>query len=399
MVPARLLDLTRLVSRLGRGPLTGIDRVEFAYLERLLAVETPLFALVRTGLGVLLLDRDGAGRVAGLVRGATLPASPGLIGCLLRRSDPVRARAEAAVRGVALARVLPFGLGGMLGRHLPQGFSYLNTGHANLSLSCLRAVRRAGGRVAVLLHDCIPLDYPQFTRPGISEVFARKLAAVSSEADLVIHTTQDSRRRSEVHLARAGRCPPAVVAPLGVALAAPDPSGLEGGMPARPYVLAVGTIEPRKNHALLLDVWAMAAAADRELPDLLVVGARGWAEPALFDRLATTPGVIEVGGVRDGAMVALLAGARALVFPSFAEGFGLPPLEAALLGVPVIASDLAVIRELLNDYPVYLDPTDSYSWLETIEALAQAPGPRQVAAGKWAAPGWEDHFNTVLEFA
>jgi hypothetical protein len=64
VVPTRLLDLTRLVSRLGRGPMTGIDRVECAYLTHLASRETPLFGLVRSGAGWLLLDQPGCARFA-----------------------------------------------------------------------------------------------------------------------------------------------------------------------------------------------------------------------------------------------------------------------------------------------------------------------------------------------
>jgi glycosyltransferase involved in cell wall biosynthesis len=97
-------------------------------------------------------------------------------------------------------------------------------------------------------------------------------------------------------------------------------------------------------------------------------------------------------GLPDGAVASLLLGARALLFPSLAEGFGLPLVEAAALGTPVIASDLPVIREVLGDYPVYLDPVDSYPWMETVKTLALSQT-RQTAL---TPPTWRDHFNTVL---
>ena len=386
---ARLLDLTRLVSRLGRGPMTGVDRVEFAYLTRLLAGETPLFALVRTRLGFVLLDRAGAQGVADRAAGQAL-GKVDWIGRLIWRGDALRARAEADVRRLAAGRATRLGLGRLL-RHLPVGFVYYNVGHANLAARVMRAVKAAGGKVAVLVHDTIPLDHPEFTRPGIAQVFARKMAVVSGFADLVIHTTRDARGKTEGHLARMGRCPAGLVSRLGVGVTPPDvrPEGL-----AARYFVALGTIEPRKNHALLLEVWARG----KGLPKLYIVGTKGWAEPGLFARIAATPGVEVLSGLTDGAVTALLAGAEALLWPSFAEGFGLPPLEAAALGVPVIASDLSVTRELMGDYPVYLDATDAYSWLETITALGQRPGPRRERAGQIDLPTWDDHFNLVFNF-
>jgi len=391
VVPARLLDLTRLVSRLGRGPLTGVDRVELAYLTHLLKDDVALFALVRTAAGYLLLDREGARGVAALADCVALgPAD--LLSRLTNRRDLHRARAETAVRRLAVARSLHLGLGRLV-RRVPRGASYLNVGHANLSdraLACLH------GRfaVSVLVHDTIPLDHPALARPDTVAPFARKIAAVATHADRVIHLTEDARRRTEAHLARAGRCPPGVTAPLGVPQ--PKPGALPDGVQS-PFYLTLGTIEPRKNHALLIDVWTRLAETAPP-PRLYVAGGRGWIAPDLFDRLAATPGLTILSGLDDGAVAALLQGAQALLCPTLAEGFGLPPVEAAALGTPVIASDLPVLREVMGDYAVYLDPTDSYSWAETIRAQMRggAGGLRQTSR---PPPRWEDHFKTVLNLA
>lgn len=395
MPPARLLDLTRLVSRLDRGALTGVDRVELAYLNQFLkggaGDGAPLFAWVQTGAGPLLLDAAGAAWVAAAARGQAAAGPADLLGRLTRRSDPRRARAEAELR----RRALGWGLRGALLRRLPPGFAYYNTGHSNLSDRGLAAIAAAGGHISVLLHDVIPLDYPQFTRADIPPVFARKLAAVGRHAGRVIHTTAAARARSDAQLARLGRVPPGIVAPLGVPVAAPAAVALPGLVPGRRYFMAVGTIEPRKNHAFLLDLWQALAARlpPADLPQLVIAGGRGWANAAVFARLdARPPGVIEAPGLSDGALVTLLQGSAGLLFPSLAEGFGLPPAEAAALGVPVIANPLPELREVLGDYPVYLPVTDSYSWLETIERTM----PQADRAHRFTPPRWEDHFNTVL---
>lgn len=394
--PARLLDLTRLVSRLGRGPMTGIDRVEFAYLAHLLTLETPLFALVRTAAGFLMLDRAGLHKIAALALGGPL-GRVDLLSSLTNRKSPARARAETAVRRVAIARCARPFLGRML-RHLPAGTSYLNTGHSNLSDKVLKRLH-SRMRVTVLVHDSIPLDHPEYARPDTVNGFAAKLAAVSAHADLVIHSTQDARTRTEAHLRRFGRVPDGVVSPLGVAPPRPEPTELPSDIDTTsPYFVAVGTIEPRKNYPLLIQVWQRLA--DRPtLPRLYVVGNRGWADPATSDLLDATKGIRVLSGLSDGAVAALLQGATALLFPSFAEGYGLPPVEAAALGTPVIASHLPVIREVMGDYPVYLDPTDSYPWLETIEAMMRGPVLQVELGAKWSCPTWEDHFKTALRLA
>jgi glycosyltransferase involved in cell wall biosynthesis len=397
---ARLIDLTRLVSRLGRGALTGVDRVELAYLMHLAAAETPLYALVRTAAGFVLLDRDGARMIARLATADVGLGPPDLLSRLFWRGDTLRARAESAARRLAIARCARPLLARMLRRQLPPGSSYLNVGHANLSARALSAIRAAGLRVAVLVHDAIPLDYPQYTRPGIPQVFARKMAAVAAHADLVIYSTDDARTRTEAHFARMGRVPPGVVAALGVPLRQPDRAAIPPGLDlARPYFVTLGTIEPRKNHALLLDVWDRMQANPTAAPQLFIIGGRGWANEDVFRRLDALPSgspVRELPGLPDGAVAALLQGAQALLFPSHAEGYGLPPVEAAALGVPVIAAPLAVTRETLGDYPVYLDPSDSYSWLETINNWGQQGRADRNRRASRAVPRWEDHFNRVL---
>lgn len=372
---------------MGQGPLTGIDRVETAYLSHLVNNPVPLWGLVRTVAGFLLLDRAGCAGVLDLVAGRTVAGQADLLGWLTRRSNPGLARSEAAVRRSAFARTWAHGLRRMLARHLPGGAVYLNTGHANLSTGTMAAARAAGLRTAVFLHDTIPLDHPELCRPGTAEVFRHKLKAAAG-ADLVIHSAACTRATSEVHLRAAGRVPDGIVAPLGVEIA--DPRGATVSRPAAPYFIALGTIEPRKNHALLLDAWERLPELDR--PCLLIAGRRGWADPSLFARIEAAPRVSELSGLTDADVAHLLAGARALLFPTLAEGFGLPALEAAALGTPVVCPPHAVFLELLGQEPVYLPLSDPYAWAATVMRLSRAPERRPTRA----AQGWAQHFKLVL---
>lgn len=399
MAQTRLLDLTRLMSRLGRGPMTGIDRVEHAYLAHLVAQPQPLFALLRSAAGWLLLDKAGCGHFADLVAGkAALPRAD-LLSRLLHRADPVRARAETAARRLAVARAPRPALARLL-RRLPPGSSYLNLGHANLTDRGLAALRRAGLSVTVMIHDTIPLDHPEFARPGTVEPFRARLAAVSAHASRVIHLTHATRARTEAQLGRLGRVPPGLVAPLGVDRPRPDAGALPPDLHlTSPSFVALGTIEPRKNHAFLLDLWQRLPAP---VPRLWIIGNRGWADAALLARLDSLPadGPVQVlHGLPDGAVAALLSQATALVAPGLAEGFGLPPVEAASLGTPVIATDLPVTRELLGNKAVYLPAHDIYSWVETVTLLANRPTDQTDDHDPWQAPSWEDHFKTVLSGA
>ena len=393
---AWLLDLTRLVSRLGRGPLTGIDRVECAYLQYLLARPEPLFALVRTALGFVVLDRAGVRGVLDRVLGRVPLGPPDLLGLLTQRHLPQGLRAEADMRRLAVVRCVAVRLGATLRRVVPRDTTYVNVGHANLSTRVMQAVKSVpGGQVVVMVHDTIPLDYPQFCRPGMAAGFATKLAVAAEYADLVVHTAHCTRVLTEAHFLKPVT---GVVAPLGVEIGLPDVQAL--GLTKPPYFVALGTIEPRKNIGLLVKAWRALQSGAGPVPHLYIVGNRGWADLSLFDELGAmvASGCVTVlHSLADGAVTALLQGAEALLFPSLAEGYGLPPLEAAALGVPVLAGHLPVVVETLGDYPVYLDTSDVYAWVEAINhrmghRAQQVDATRQIRV----PPNWADHFDLVF---
>ena len=406
-----LLDVTRLVSRVGRGAFTGIDRVEATYLDALIdRNEGRMFALARIGGTYALLDRSAMQALRARLSGDAEWGPADWIARLHLRQPPARRRAHSDLRRLAGARrARAGGLAVLLRRELPAGTRYLNVGHTNLSEEVMAAVRGVrGARIQVLVHDTIPLDYPEYTRTGIPEQFAARLRIVGRYADRVVYNSQVTRSCAEAHFTRWGRVPPGVVAHLGVTPAAPDPAALAEVWPPglgrdRSYFVILGTIEPRKNHALLLDIWERFAAEQeaQQIPALCIVGARGWRNEALFARLDASPltdrHLFELGPIGDGAVGALLKDARALLFPSHTEGFGLPAAEAAALGVPVLCNDLPVMHEILGDYAVYAGVTDSYLWAQKILALTRV----DAGAAGWGgppfrSPQWESHFQSVL---
>ncbi|MBN7784426.1 glycosyltransferase family 4 protein [Ponticoccus gilvus] len=387
--PLRLLDLTRLVSRAGR-PLTGVDRVEYAWLRHLCGLG-PFYGLVRTSLGYALLDAEGcAGLRDRVAQGAWGPTDG--LSRLVRGLDPMRARAEADVRRLCIARCIKPLLGRMLRRHLPRGVHYINLGHTNLTEAVAAALKARGARIAVLVHDTIPLDHPQFQRPGAVDRFAAFLSRVGRVADVVICNSQQTLADTAGHLGH--RMPEAIVAPLGVD--SPPPGAPPEGPWRRPYFVTVGTIEPRKNHALLLDLWPEIPEAD-----LLICGSRGWENHAVFARLDARPDrVHELPGLSDAQIAGLLRGSAGMLFPSLAEGYGLPPVEAAMLGVPVLCNDLPIYREVLGNIPVYADASDRYLWRNKIIEMAAHHRADRDGQGQAAPifdpPTWETHFNKAL---
>lgn len=359
--PGYVLDVTRLVSRAGR-VMTGIDRVERAYLDHILTRDAPVGFVARAGRRMYRLTRSGALALADA--------------CDHGQAFHLRAHARPRWSPVALIR------------DLPRGSLYLSVGHANLSALRLSRVGRAGFVRLAMLHDTIPLDLPQTQRAPAPRRFARKFRAMTRHCDGIICNSAATQADLLRH---APDAPPSVVAPLGVTLAAPEgwPAALD---PNRPIFVALGTIEPRKEIGFLLDLWDQLAAPR---PQLALIGARGWAAPALLKRLDHPPdGVVELGPLPDAQVAAVLSKARALLWPSQAEGYGLPPIEAAARGIPVLARPGAAIGEILGNIPIYPAQTDAYSWTKEILRLAHTQQPlRQMPV---PAPSWDRHFKIVF---
>ena len=185
-----------------------------------------------------------------------------------------------------------------------------------------------------------------------------------------------------------------VVTPLGVDLAwgrarpAPADWLAAHDLPSR-YLLAVGTLEPRKNLQALVLAHRDLVRRDPEVPPLVLVGGRGWGEALQLDEVR--PGAVRLTGhLPIDELRGVVAGAQALVFPSLDEGFGLPPLEALACGVPVLANDLPVTREVLGDQARFCDVADPEAFqqglLDVLAAPAGDPESRRARAAEFT---WE----------
>jgi glycosyltransferase involved in cell wall biosynthesis len=150
------------------------------------------------------------------------------------------------------------------------------------------------------------------------------------------------------------------------------------GLPPGPYVLALGTVEPRKDYPTLVAAFGELAVGRPEL-QLVVAGREGWGEDA-FDvavrECAAPARVHRLGYVDDTTRAELLAGAALLCYPSLYEGFGFPPLEAMAAGVPVVATAAGAVPEVVGDGALLVPPGDVTALTEAIATVLDDAGTR-----------------------
>jgi glycosyltransferase involved in cell wall biosynthesis len=284
-----------------------------------------------------------------------------------------------------------------------RGRPYLNAGHTGLDRSGLADwIGKTGVKPVYFVHDLIPITHPEYCRDGEREKHVRRMQTVLRTGAAVVANSQATIDELNIFAERERlRTPTAIAAWLGTT---PLPAPAAIAASDTPTFVTVGTIEARKNHLFLLQLWTrLAQKLGDNCPRLLVVGQRGWeSEQAsdLLDRAEALKGVVvEVGGCSDAELAAHLSNAAALLFPSLAEGYGLPLVEALAAGVPVIASDLPVFREIGQGIPELLDPLDGPGWERTIIDYAEAGNERRRAQlsrlDRFTVPTWADHLAKV----
>ncbi|MGH8984130.1 MAG: glycosyltransferase family 4 protein [Acidimicrobiia bacterium] len=230
-------------------------------------------------------------------------------------------------------------------------------------------------RLVVTVHDAAPLLFPD-TYPRRGRWFHRRgIAAAARRADLVITVSQAAADEIQEHTAiPAERMR---VVPNGVELTEASDDDATAAraafdLGARPYVLWLGSLEPRKNVGLLVEAFARWAATSDVPHQLVLAGPAGWVEdrdtvlaPArrLGDRVRT------IGRVGDDHLRGLYRGADVFVLPSRHEGFGLPVLEAMAQGTPVVASDIPSLREVAGDAARLVTPFDPDAWAGALDDL------------------------------
>jgi len=220
-----------------------------------------------------------------------------------------------------------------------------------------------GARNIYTVHDLIPLSHPEVT--GISQTrHERLLRRIAGRADGLVTVSETVRAAVIAHLG----CDESFVVNTYQAALAPlhqDPP-LPAGLRSGDYFFFCGTVEPRKNLLALVEAHARSGV---DLP-LVITGPSARGHQALEAKLRAATGVVRLGWQHRPMLLGLMRHARALLFPSLAEGFGLPIAEAMTLGAPVMTSDHGALAEIAGGAAHLVDPGDIPAMARAIAALA-----------------------------
>ena len=292
-------------------------------------------------------------------------------------------------------------------RQATNGGILLHTSHNGMEHGrYYDALARRNIRPVFLIHDLIPVTHAEFCRPGVDTLHRHRIDTALRRAAGLIANSDATLESLLAEAVKAGitKPPPTVVARLapGTVECSSSPAPID-----EPYFVMLGTIEPRKNHWFILHVWRrLVEQMGNDAPKLVIIGRRGWECENVIDMLERCEPlrrvVIEESDCSDIQLNAWLQHARALLFPSFVEGYGMPLVEALGLGVPVIASDLPVFHEIASDFPTYLDPLDGPGWYANIRAYMEYDSPerrhRIQKIASFRTPTWSEHFEQVDSF-
>lgn len=240
-------------------------------------------------------------------------------------------------------------------------------------------------RVIVLIHDIIPIRFPQYMIGQTLMRFMEFLMAHMTYADDIVVTTNfvESDLKQLFHELGLKEKPIHKI-PLGADFSFGDDktstnevvdTSVVQMLSGKKFILSVGTVEPRKNHKVIIEAYEKKLA--KLGIDVVFVGNVGWEMDALVDRMKSNPkwekGLYLFSGINDATLNYLYQNAYMVAFPSYIEGFGLPTIEALISGIPVACSDIPVMREVGGEYADYFHPDNANALVEIVEKYVQQP--------------------------
>lgn len=250
-----------------------------------------------------------------------------------------------------------------------------------LRSAVLPVLKNHGVKIAVYIYDVIPITFPRYCHENTTFFFMNYLAAFLQYADMIITSTQSTldeinKLTEQLELPRIKGYVSWLGSDFIVSETAEEVSEEAKAVAEKgKYILCVGTIEPRKNHKLLLDAYDAALA--KLGVNLVFAGKIGWNVEALNERIQTHPmrgkGLFHLSGQNDATIDYLYKNAFVVAFPTFEEGFGLPMTEAFERGCVLVASDIPVLREIGGDYCHYFNPHRPEDFVKIIRNYLDTP--------------------------
>jgi glycosyltransferase involved in cell wall biosynthesis len=411
-----IYDITRLITRVIARTPNGIDRVDYAFADYVLRnADARRSGVMMTPLGPRVISPLAAREVIDNIRKHwgeetdpesdehCLAVSAAIGGTFCPTPNMSGPRRGQYVEAVCWIRRHGIPLGESPVKFLSGGGVYLNVSQFPMGLESY--FRWLDGKQTIdgvfFIHDLLPLETPEFFRPAERPRHLRRLGTLARYGQAAIVSTSITREALLRQLAAMGRPDmPVLVAPLPPepTFAAASKRGDEMGR--HPYFVMVGTIEPRKNHLLMLQVWReLVGQFGQSTPKLLLIGERGWENEQVVDLLERCPAlqghVVRASGLATPSVKRFVLGSRALLMPSFAEGYGLPVVEAIAAGVPVIASDIPVFREIGHGRLTMIDPTDGPAWRDAICRYWREEPAKGTHPAHLPVPDWGSFFAKI----
>lgn len=260
---------------------------------------------------------------------------------------------------------------------------YINGSPLGCQYECLhrQLKEQLGATLIFCLYDLIPIDFPEYASTTHAKTLHKsRVKSMAQTGSIIWAISEATKDRFLAFCSVEKVTPPQIeVIHIGVEEDIIEASQLsKQSIPIkyaskikRPYFVIVSTIEPRKNHLLLLTIWQqLVVELGDQCPSLVIIGRRGWQIDHVINILEKSAmlqdNVIELNDVTDSEMIALIQNAQASLFPSFDEGWGMPVAEALTLHTPVICSDIPVLRECSQNLAEFIDPLDGVGWKSTI---------------------------------
>lgn len=287
---------------------------------------------------------------------------------------------------------------------------YVNVSSANTELIDLWSTFKkcSNTKLIFFLHDLLPLEFPEYFWDKWDGLYLSRMQSLAKYSDMVVTVSEDVKSKFKNLVELLNIKSPSVIA---------IQNGIENKFIENRHqkqkntsienqFVIVSTIEPRKNHLMLLEIWRSLINEEyTNIPKLIIIGKRGWDNQNTFNLLDKSPAlkqyVQEYNDLTDHEMIETIKKSRAMLFPSYGEGWGLPLVEAIMLGIPVICSDLPVLRESTQGFAEYIDVNDKKLWMHKIKKYTEKSDNElniiKNNLNKFLARTWEKSFSMLKD--